>query len=197
MTGPAGDEMTGDPGLAARERDENQRLYDTHAETVERFVALSGRPADERDDVIQDTWVRVLRNRGGMPEGETDERRWLRSISRNLIRDRWRGQRRAIDGAHRLAGIGSALAAPPADEAVLRSERGEFVRAAFSRLDKRQREVLLLRIVDGRSAAEVAEITGTDAANVRQIQFRALAALRKHLASQQFDEDQEPRGGTR
>lgn len=51
-------------------------------------------------------------------------------------------------------------------------------------LPPKQREVLLLRVVVGLSAAETAEAVGSTPEAVRATQYRALARLRKHLVAQ-------------
>jgi RNA polymerase sigma-70 factor (ECF subfamily) len=55
---------------------------------------------------------------------------------------------------------------------------------ALDRLAPDQRQVLRLRILEGRSSAEVAAITHRSPAAVRQLQVRALAALRAALDDQ-------------
>lgn len=171
-------------------------LYERHADAVSRFVSASGGPADEHDDVVQETWVRVLRYDRPLPEDESGQRRFLHAISRNLVRDRWRSRQRDAARRHKLADPSAAIASP-ADEAVLRDERSAALRAAFARLDRRQQDVLRMRIVEGRSAAEVADVLGLDAPAVRMIQFRALAALRKQLQPSAFAERTPNRGGPR
>jgi RNA polymerase sigma-70 factor (ECF subfamily) len=175
------------------ERPATDEVVERHAEAVTRFVALSGVPAAERDDVVQDTWVRMLRA-DSLPAADADQGRYLRSISRNLIRDRWRRRQRAEAASGRKE---PAPETGPADESLIREERGALVRSAFERLDSRQRQVLLLRIVEGRPTDEVAAAIGVDTATVRMIQFRALAALRRSLLADAPGYFDVPKGGDR
>jgi RNA polymerase sigma-70 factor (ECF subfamily) len=64
---------------------------------------------------------------------------------------------------------------------VLRDERANDVRAAFSRLSSDDREVLELRVVGGLNADDVAVVLGKRAGAVRMAQSRPLARLRDEL----------------
>lgn len=57
------------------------------------------------------------------------------------------------------------------------------VQAAMASLPAAQREILRLRLVDGLSAAEVAERLSTTPSAVRVAQHRALEALRARMRS--------------
>jgi RNA polymerase sigma-70 factor, ECF subfamily len=58
------------------------------------------------------------------------------------------------------------------------------VRSALARLPPLQRRLLLLRVVSGLSAAETGALLGMSAEAVRVAQHRALARMRKLLASE-------------
>jgi RNA polymerase sigma-70 factor (ECF subfamily) len=107
---------------------------------------------------------------------------YLLTIAANIARDRWRaGPSRAV-----LVGDVPERADPepgPARRAIEGDRRSALVRA-LDRLAPDQRQVLRLRILEGRSSAEVAAITHRSPAAVRQLQVRALAALRAALDDQ-------------
>jgi RNA polymerase sigma-70 factor (ECF subfamily) len=81
---------------------------------------------------------------------------------------------------------------PGADEVAIGVLEGDAVREAFARLSPLQRRVLELRILEGRSAAETAPLVRRRPDDVRQIQFRAVAALRRDLGADGWlDDDHE------
>jgi RNA polymerase sigma factor (sigma-70 family) len=60
--------------------------------------------------------------------------------------------------------------------------------AALDRLPDAYSDVLRQRVLRGRTAAEVGALTGQTANAVRQLQFRAMTALRRELADEQNGE---------
>jgi RNA polymerase sigma-70 factor (ECF subfamily) len=73
---------------------------------------------------------------------------------------------------------------PGPEETVIARWEGERVRRVLAQLPPQQRHLLLLRVVSGFSAAETGEVLGMSAEAVRVAQHRALARMRKLLASE-------------
>lgn len=106
----------------------------------------------------------------------------LLRIAANLARDRWRA------GPARVVPVGDIperpAPGPGPDGLAVESDRRAALLSALDRLRPDQRAVLKLRILEGRTASEVAALTNRSAAAVRQLQVRALAALRAALDDQ-------------
>ena len=64
----------------------------------------------------------------------------------------------------------------------LRGEQIRELRQAIGYLTADQQEALALRFVAGRSAEEAAAVMGRHAGTIRGLTFRAIGALRRHLA---------------
>ena len=176
------------------EEPEDQRIdaktYELHRRSVELTSGRLTSSAPERDDVAQDAWVRALRHEGPLPVSEASQRAWLKTIVRNLVHDRWRRRVRETRAVQRLAGAELPGASPALDAALVAEAEAELVRAAFARLSESQRHVLELRVLDGLSAAEAGERLGKKEAAVRQMQYRALAALRRELEAAGWNDDE-------
>jgi RNA polymerase sigma factor (sigma-70 family) len=71
---------------------------------------------------------------------------------------------------------------PEPEAIVLVADERHLLLAALGRLPHRWREVLCLRILEGRTAAEIGVEWGRSPESVRQIQHRALLALRTEMA---------------
>jgi RNA polymerase sigma-70 factor (ECF subfamily) len=67
------------------------------------------------------------------------------------------------------------------EQTLLGREARETVAAALDALDPEAREVVILRDIEGLSAAEVAEVTGVSVDAVKSRLHRARARLREHL----------------
>jgi RNA polymerase sigma-70 factor (ECF subfamily) len=132
------------------------------------------------EDIASVAWTEVLT---ALPRfnGTDDEfRRWLFVTARRRVIDHHRrGWRRLVvlrEPEHTdLSGRGSD------DPAFEESAASEAVTAILASLPRDQAEIVLLRVIGGFSAAEVALITDRPAATVRVLQHRALRRLAREL----------------
>jgi RNA polymerase sigma-70 factor (ECF subfamily) len=152
------------------------------------YISPGSRTPD-REDIVQDAWVKALTHRDSVPSNRLQEGTWLRAVVRNLVRDRWRVSERNRVREPRAASS-EISSGPGADELVIAGLESATVRVAFERLAPLQARVLELRILEGRSARETAAIVGRRPDDVRQIQFRAIAALRRNLRAAGWFEDE-------
>jgi RNA polymerase sigma-70 factor (ECF subfamily) len=145
------------------------------------------RSRTEAEDVVQDTFVRVLQHRRSLP-AVRDLRVWLVRIAWNLALDR----RRKVRPEQIDAAFAAALAAVtvPADQALGDARELALLLAAIERLPKAERQVLLLSAVDELSTAEVAKVVGKSESAVRASLYRARSRLRERV-----DKPERKKGG--
>jgi RNA polymerase sigma-70 factor, ECF subfamily len=146
-----------------------------HGDLVRYLGAVVGRSVAE--DVASQVWVEVVAGACAF-RGEGDAfRRWVLATAR----------RRALDHRRRWWQRSVVLRPPGAfelDQPVVDAELGDDVAEAVARIKRLpgpQAEVVLLRVLGGYSAEEVAELTGRTPGSVRVIQHRALRRLAKEL----------------
>lgn len=153
------------------------RLVERHAPAVARFVATSGE-RDSVDEVVQDTFVRAF---GAIDtfRGDSAFRTWLFTIAKRLILDRRRSERRSRNVSSVEEGDAvtqfDALDAMVADESLLRVHR------ALHSLSPKQREVFTLRVEQGLSYKEIADITGSTEGAARVHYHNAMRAVKEFL----------------
>jgi RNA polymerase sigma-70 factor (ECF subfamily) len=152
-------------------------LYDQHADRVYRhcYYRLGNRA--DAEDLTQQTFLAAWQAIGRYRRTSVPFIAWLLTI----------GQRLAISHIRRARAIAvpdvvaAAAADDPADAFGARATRA-LVRQAILQLKPERREVILLRYIEGFTVAEVAAALGKTDNNVRVIQHRALADLRRCLA---------------
>ena len=132
----------------------------------------------DAEDVVQETFVRVIEN----PERFArvrEPRAWLVRIAWNLALDRVR----RITPVRLDEELAAALASPerPADTVLAEARRLAQVLEVVDRLPQREREVLLLAAVEELSTAEMAVVLKKSASSVRSLLFRARAHLQERL----------------
>jgi RNA polymerase sigma-70 factor (ECF subfamily) len=158
---------------------------------VYRSVARWAATPAEAEDLTQDVFVRAIQSIGSYRGADlaVSYRAYLLRISRNLAIDRWRARHAAGTVTHqpiseenmpRPPDVGTGLEA-----AVISREEHSRLLAALDRLPDAYSDVLRQRILCGLTAAEVAARTGQTANAVRQLQFRAMTALRREFATDQ------------
>jgi RNA polymerase sigma-70 factor (ECF subfamily) len=143
---------------------------------------LRGRGVSDPEGLANEVFVRAFRTLETF-RGDVDGfRSWLFTIAHHAaVDDRRRAARRPVevptdDGASELAG-------GDVEVDVLARLAQERVGALLDLLSPDQRDVVLLRIVGDLSVAETAEVLGRTYEGVKALQRRALARLRRALAS--------------
>jgi RNA polymerase sigma-70 factor (ECF subfamily) len=133
----------------------------------------------EAQDLTQEVFLRALRTFDRYRITETPLHAWLVTIALNLLRDRWR--RRVAPSATIDSIAELATREPGPEHLALAALERETLRAALDSLPDDYRRVIHLRIIEARPAQEVGEIMGRQADAIRQLQRRALSALRTAL----------------
>lgn len=170
-----------DRALIARWRSGDERaatmLVERHAAALARFAASLGERTDV-DELVQDTFVRAFASLDGF-RAESSLRTWLFTIARNLFRDRVRSaraQRRVVAiQDDDLVTENDAL-----DQAVARETEGRL-RAAVERLSPMQRQVFALRVSEGLSYREIAEVLGSTEGAARVHYHNAMRAIKESV----------------
>jgi RNA polymerase sigma-70 factor, ECF subfamily len=193
-----------DDALLAALRDGDERVF---ADLVGRWSSVMLRVAlahvDGRavaEEVVQDAWLTVIRGIDRF-ERRSALRTWVLGIVVNLARSRARAERRAIPVAPELGGcvvdpwrfrpsggaswpdhwaIGPVPWAVP-EEALLAGEAREVMLRAIAALPPAQREVLVLRDLEGAGTVETCNALGLTDTNQRVLLHRARSRVRNAL----------------
>jgi len=156
-------------------------LYDTHVDSVYRYLLYRVREPSDAEDLASEVFTRAFANIHRYKWQGKSFLAWLYTIARNAVTDRRRRDRPTveIDNAYGLAAEG-----PTAHDLAVTGENIEALRGAVKHLTGEQQEVLTLRFVENLSSREVASILGKNEGAIRALQFRALGRLRKILHEQ-------------
>ncbi|MCP3914459.1 MAG: sigma-70 family RNA polymerase sigma factor [bacterium] len=138
--------------------------------------------ADAAEDVLQETWLAVLRNPPREASDENGLRAWLARVTRNIalraLRSSARRRAREVRGARRETQESDAgPVVHPFDCAFWQRELMDAVMA----LDEPQRVVVVLRYLEGLQPEEIARSLGVSGTAVRSRLNRALTSLRLQL----------------
>src|SRR5438552_1960355 len=151
-----------------------ERLYRRHAADVYRYALGVLRNQADAEDVTQTTFLNAFRalERGEQPLAPHN---WLIAIAHNVCRQRFRAASRRPrevelhDVAERLVIDDDDVPSP------------EDLKRALGHLAFNQRAALVMREIEGRSYADIAQLLGLSLAAVETLIFRARRALREQL----------------
>jgi RNA polymerase sigma factor (sigma-70 family) len=150
-----------------------ERIYRRHVGDVYRYALAVLRNTADAEDVTQTTFLNAYRAYAG-GERPRNAQNWLIAITHNVCRQRFRQSLRRPEEVEYDDSIGDAVAE---DE----TPTAEDIQRALGQLAFNQRAALVMRELEGRSYAEIAEILGTSVAAVETLIFRARRALREQL----------------
>jgi RNA polymerase sigma-70 factor (ECF subfamily) len=151
---------------------------------VRYLIYLLGR-RDEVDDLVQETWLRVL-ERGSSYDGRSRFEPWLFTIARNLAIDHMRkGRIFSLDsnaeGEQDTALQMPASNAPSPFTLAARTEDAERLAGSLETLQPIYREALVLRFQEELSLQEISGVVGAPVATVASRIYRGLRTLRSQL----------------
>jgi RNA polymerase sigma-70 factor (ECF subfamily) len=166
---------------AARDGDDN-----AFKELVRRFepavaATVIGMLGDcpEAEDVGQETFVRFYRSLNQF-RGESSLKTYLTRIAMNLSLNELRRRKRWW-GLFSTRPVEEYFDLPGEKPGYGESEETELIRKAIQRLDDKFRAVIVLRLIEGHSAEETAEILGVPVGTVSSRLARAQEKLRRML----------------
>ena len=166
-----------------------QTLFSRHQRPLYNFVLRSVRAKDVAEDLTQETWARVVRRASEFKRGSRFTT-WLYTIARNLCIDRSRRMKHrnhlSLDTTPRsdaptlLERIDGG--AVPTDRTAASRGLRERVAVAVEALPEEQREVFLMRQIQGMAFAEIAAVVGAPENTVKSRMRYALERLQNDLA---------------
>jgi RNA polymerase sigma-70 factor (ECF subfamily) len=128
------------------------------------------------EEVVQDTWLAVVMGLDRF-QGRSTLRTWIFRILVNQAKTRGVRDRRAVPTLCEELADGRPLG--PGD--VLAGELRACIREAIEALPARQRQVIVLRDIEGWRAEEVCDLLGLSEANQRVLLHRARGHVREAL----------------
>jgi RNA polymerase sigma-70 factor (ECF subfamily) len=162
-----------------------EELLARHAPSIYRFGVKMCRDAEDAKDVLQETLLAAAR---GIREfrGASSLSTWLYSVARSFCIKKRRTSKFAPRDTVSLDDPASTVqphapAGEAPDEAAAGRELSALLNHAIASLDPENREVLLLRDVEGLTAAEVADVLGSTVDSVKSRLHRARALVRARL----------------
>jgi RNA polymerase sigma-70 factor (ECF subfamily) len=167
--------------VALGQREALEPLVRRYAGPLVGFIRrLVGDP-HRSDELFQEVFLAIWRKRGQY-QFPRPFKPWLYAIALNKCRADFRMPARPLVELEQDSPALPAAADPSPVDAAIAGETAAQIGAAVERLPPQQRLVVVMRVWEGLSYAEIAEITGRTEATVRSNMHHGLAALREAIA---------------
>ena len=151
-------------------------LYDRYQPEILRYLTHRVRDPEAAEDLAQQVFLKAWQAVPRYQQRGVPFKAWLYRMAHNQMVDYHRARRPSTD----LEGV-DVPEDPIAEQRVIRLELLRRLQEALDRLSQDHREVLVLRFLMEKSAAEIGEIMDRKDVTVRGLQFRALRALRHEI----------------
>jgi len=163
-------------------RDAFERLYEAHAQQLLGFLAYRTGDRALAEDLLADTFEKVLRSRKRFDPRRGAEKTWLYSIALNTLRDHSRRAAAESRALHRAVPVATETPGRPgpSDELAQVEHRDQLVEG-LAALSDEEREVIALRYGADLTMPEIAKVTGEQLTTVEGRVYRALSKLRNRL----------------
>lgn len=160
------------------EREAVTQLFGDHLGTVHRFALRMCRDEDRARDIAQESLLTALKSLDSF-RGEASFSTWLFTITRSHCgRLRRRSEREAVSEDGEVVTDTAVSEEPLPDAQAAHGEVSAVVEQALGALDPDDREVVLLRDVEGLSTKEAADTLQISVAALKSRLHRARAVLR-------------------
>jgi RNA polymerase sigma-70 factor (ECF subfamily) len=158
-------------------------VYRTLAPAVTGYLA--GRGVDDPEGLAQDVFVTVLPRIGGIDGGVSGLRSFVFSVAHARVVDHYRRHERRPRNVDYDPVLDVRQVSSAEHEALISTGNSD-AQLLIGKLKGDQKDVLLLRIVGEMSIDEVASALGKTPGAVKQLQRRALKALREHVSEEEW-----------
>src|SRR5438445_12201084 len=153
------------------------RVGGRHSQALARFAASAGE-REGIEELVQDTFVRAFASLDSF-RGESSLRTWLFTIERRLMLDRRRAERRSretvpVQESDHVSEYGAL-------DGLIAEEEQARVRKAIEALAPTEREVFTLKVQQGLSYKEIAEVVGSTEGAARVHYHNAIRTVKEFL----------------
>lgn len=157
-------------------------MFAEHGPVLRGFFVRRG-AKDEAEDLVQETYLRLLRAHDCRGDAIANPEAYLFTVALNLAREQAVRRRWSLLPIEELENITTLLADEESvEDAAERAQRRQRLQALLRTLPERTRAVLVMQYRDGLSYKQIAERMGVSPHMVKKHVVRGLSVCRRALA---------------
>ena len=158
-----------------------EELYTAYLPRVFNYVSYRVGDQKAAEDITAEVFERALKHLHTYRSDRGAFSTWLFQITRNLISNHLRSQRRQPEALSLDTYPAVAVSSPSAEQAAIEAERLRHVQASMMQLSERDQEIVALKFGFGLGNSEIANVMHLNPNHVGVLLHRALHLLRKSL----------------
>jgi len=165
-----------------------EKIYRKHGPKVFRFLYWKTSDIETTKDLVQEVFLKAFKKiKSFKIKKGVSISCWLLRIARNTVIDFYRTSKPTYSlEALEDPVLKLASSQPLPSQLTQRNLENERLKKALAKLPEIQREVIVLRFIEGLSSKEVGEILKKSDGAIRIIQYRALKKLREILKNEKI-----------
>ena len=152
-------------------------IYDSYAERVYKFLYFKTFHRESAEDLTSQTFIKALEHVKSFDPERGQIVSWLYRIAQNTFIDHYRRERPTND----IDEVWGLASHEDVAEVVANREALGKVEQYLALLSPEERELILMRVWQGLSYQEIAEVTGRSEASLKMASSRALKKLRESI----------------
>lgn len=155
-----------------------EKIYLEYCEKVTHYISSRISNPHEVEDLVSTVFLKVYQKLPSFDENKASVSTWIYTITRNTLTDYFRTLKQPCELTENLPSD------VEIDDNLLREEMLNSLADALSRLEQRERDLIILHYYSGKTLKTIAEMMQMSYANARIIHNKALAKLRTLLTPQ-------------
>lgn len=166
--------------IAAGDNDAFTQLYYASYRQIYGFLLSLTKNKEDAEDLMQNTFIRI-RNGSHLYKKQGTPMAWMCTIAKNQYLDfvRKYGKNRSVDFGEVENYVSEGFA--PSGENTGNVENKMLLETAFSILDKQERAIVTLHMINGLKHREIAELTGMPISTVLSKYNRSLKKMKRMI----------------
>jgi RNA polymerase sigma-70 factor (ECF subfamily) len=157
-------------------------FIDLHVPIYRYIYYKTGQKRELAEDLTEDVFVKVWTNRASFRPEISSIKSWVYAIARYLVIDYYRKNKNIYDTSENEDIIHDKNDNLNQDDGILLDE----VKKGLTRLNKKDREVIILRYINGLSIEEIADLIHKKSSATKVMIHRALKHLKKVVDSYDY-----------
>ncbi len=154
---------------------QKEEIYRDYRDKVYGYLLSHVRNPQDAEDMTSDVFVKIYEKLDTFDESKASFSTWVYTVTRNTLTDFFRTRKSFSEIPETLADAGCV------EEEVCNAETLAKLADALSLLDKRERDIVILRYYGGKKLKEIAESMGISYAYIKTLQNKAFEKIKKFL----------------
>lgn len=155
-----------------------KRLFLPHSDQLYCIALRLTNNRQAAEDLVQDTFLRLWTRRNDLP-GNISSGGYALTTMRHIFYDRMRQGR--INEIDKPVDCMAVVSDTDISKQMETTDISEKLKGLMLRLPDSQRQVMMMRDMEGLSSSQIRELTGLSEANVRTLLYRARTTVKKQL----------------